>query len=106
MSGKIRVYKLRLRKSDTSARQEFVGTRHEAEARLRSWMSTDPIEHRAEIDPIEIPIGQSRHSFRSQSTCNQTREDLTMVAIMYRAWGRMGYCVDVWHIGTTANRGI
>ena len=19
-----------------------------------------------------------------------------MVAIMYRAWGRMGYCVDVW----------
>ena len=54
MSGKIRVYKLRLRKSDTSARQEFVGTRHEAEARLRSWMSTDPTDHRADIDPIEI----------------------------------------------------
>jgi len=59
MSGKIRVYKLRLRKSDTSARQEFVGTRHEAEARLRSWMSTDPIEHRAEIDPIEIQLDKT-----------------------------------------------
>jgi hypothetical protein len=67
----IRVYKVRLRKNGTSASLEFVGTRHEADARLRSWMATDPVDHKGDIVPLDIPQdkdGGILHLFNQHAT--------------------------------------
>jgi hypothetical protein len=59
MRAMIRVYKISLRKNGAS-RHEFFGTKHEAEARLRSWLSSNAMDHKGDLEVIEAPADKDR----------------------------------------------